>query len=294
MNAAPKPIFPPTLLVFLSIASTQLGSAIAKSLFDQLHPAAVAFLRVAFAAAVLLLWQPKWRGLDRSDYRMLIGFGLSLSLMNLSFYLAVDRIPLGIAVTLEFLGPLGVAVATSRRWLDLLWAALAALGIFLLAPINQATALDPLGVLLALVAGSFWAAYIVLSAKVGRVFPGMSGLALAMTVGAIVLAPIGVITGGINLLNPHLLLISLGVALLSSALPYSFELEALRWMPVQVFGILLSLEPAAAALIAWIILGETLSLRAILAVCLVTVAAAGTARFSHQRLPEQTQPETTK
>lgn len=287
MNAVRKPTFPPTLLVFLSIVSTQFGSAIAKSLFDQLHPAAVAFLRVAFAAIVLmLLWRPRWRGLHRGDYVTLIGFGLALSLMNLSFYLAVERIPLGIAVTLEFLGPLGIAVVTSRRWLDVLWVVLAALGILLLAPIGNATALDPLGVLLALVAGSFWATYILLSARVGRVFPGSSGLALAMTVGAIVLAPIGIMAGGGNLLNPQLLLISLGVALLSSALPYSFELEALRWLPVQVFGVLLSLEPAAAALVAWIILGETLSLQAILAVSLVTVAAAGAARFSERRFDE--------
>ncbi|MBF1999584.1 MAG: EamA family transporter [Synechococcales cyanobacterium C42_A2020_086] len=273
------PVLPPTALVLLSIVSTQLGSALAKSLFQQLNPYSMALLRVGFAAIVLLLlWRPRLTGMSRRGRVALIGFGLSLSLMNLTFYLAIERIPIGVAVALEFIGPLGVAVANSRRWLDGLWVALAAVGIGLLAPIGGSV-LDPVGVGLALVAGSFWAAYILLSARVGRAFPGGTGLALAMSVGAIVLLPIGLMAGGTALVSPPLLLLGFGVALLSSALPYSFELEALRWLPVRVFGVLLSLEPVAAAVIGLVLLGETLDLRASLAIGLVTVAAAGASRF---------------
>jgi inner membrane transporter RhtA len=277
------PQLSPTVLVLLSIISTQLGSAIAKSLFEQLNPLAVVFLRVVFAAVVLLaLWRPQWRQVDRSTYPMLVLFGLALALMNLSFYLAIERVPIGIAVALEFIGPLGVAVCNSRRWIDGLWVGLAALGIVLLAPLGNDLTLDPVGIGLSLVAGGFWAAYILLSARVGQALPGGTGLAWAMLVGAIVLFPIGVIGGGAALLMPHLLLIGLGVALLSSALPYSLELEALRWMPVRVFGVLLSLEPVAAALTGFLVLRETLALRAVIAILLVTIAAAGAARFSNR------------
>lgn len=274
---------PPTALVLLSIISAQVGSAIAKSLFTQLNPYGVAFLRVGFAAIVLMvLWRPKFRLVQRASYPALILFGLALAFMNLTFYLASERIPLAVAVTLEFIGPLGVAVANSRRWIDGLWVALAAAGIGLLAPINQVAAFDPIGILLALTAGGLWAAYILLSARVGQAFPGGTGLAWAMTIGTVALLPFGIIGGGDALLKPHLLLIGFGVALLSSALPYSFELEALRWMPVRVFGILLSLEPAAAALMGFLILRETLTLRAIWAVVLVSIAAAGAARGTRE------------
>lgn len=269
------PRLSPNLLVLLSIASTQLGSAIAKSLFESLSPAAIVFLRVGFAAIVLLLlWQPSVKSIDRTHYKALILFGLSLALMNLTFYLAIERIPIGIAVTLEFIGPLGLAIVNSRRWLDVLWVVLAAVGIILLAPIGGLV-FDPIGIFLALTAGGFWAAYILLSARVGRTLPGGTGLAFAMTIAAIVLLPVGIATGGSTLLNPYFLLLGLGVALLSSALPYSLELEALRWMPVRVFGVLLSLEPVAAALMGFLILRETLELRAILSIFLVTIAAAG-------------------
>lgn len=270
----------PTLLVFLSIASAQLGSAIAKSLFESSSPAAVVLLRVGFAAIVLLLlWRPSLQGINRANVLPLALFGLSLSLMNLTFYLAIERIPIGIAVTLEFIGPLSIAIVNSRRWLDMLWVFLAAIGIVLLAPVGGLV-FDSVGILLALTAGGLWATYIVLSVRVGKDFPGGSGLALAMTLGAIVLLPIGVAAGGTALLNPYFLLLGFGVALLSSALPYSLELEALRWMPMRVFGVLLSLEPVAAALMGFLILGETLELRAMVAIVLVTIAAAGASRFN--------------
>lgn len=271
-----RPSLSPTLLVLLSIVSTQLGSAVAKSLFAQINPYTVVFLRVGFAALVLLLlWRPHWRQVKPEQYPLLVAFGLALALMNLSFYLAIERVPIGVAVALEFVGPLGVAVCNSRRWLDGLWVALAAAGILLLSPLGQAR-LDPVGILLALTAGGLWAAYILLSARVGQALPGGSGLAMAMTIGAVALLPVG-LWAGVGNLTPYLLLLGFGVALLASALPYSLELEALRWMPVQVFGVLLSLEPVAAAAMGFLVLREALSLRDLSAIVLVTLAAAGAA-----------------
>ncbi len=270
---------PPTGLVVLSIGSTQIGAAIAKSLFDELGPAGTVFLRVFFAAVVLLLlWRPRLLGYVRANYFVVILFGLVLAGMNLSFYSAIERIPLGIAVTLEFVGPLGVAVAGSRRLEDLLWVVLAAVGIVMLAPVGGAS-LDPLGVGLALLAGSFWAAYILLGARTGRAFPGGAGLAIAMFIAAVVLLPVGVLGGGSALLEPRLLTTGFGVALLSSALPYSLEIEALRHLSARVFGLLLSLEPAIAALVGFFILGEELGLRDIIAVSLITVATVGASQL---------------
>jgi len=282
---------PPQLYVLFSIASVQLGAALATQLFASLGPGGAALLRVGFAAiALLLVWRPRvlggrytWR-----EYLLAALFGLALAGMNYTFYLALARIPLGIAVTIEFVGPLGVALAGSRRALDFLWAALAGVGILLLAPLNLlqfagaahgGVALDLLGVVFALVAGGFWAAYILLNARVGRAFPGGGGLALAMAVGGLALLPIGILDAGRALLDPRLLLIGLGVALLSSIVPFSLELEALRRLPTQVFGVLLSLDPAIAALVGALILHETLDLRAILAIACVTLAALGSSRF---------------
>ena len=274
---------PPTSLVLLSVASTQIGSAFAKRLFDTLSPMGVVLLRVGFAAILLLvLWRPHLDGKIRSNYRSLILFGLSLALMNLSYYLAIERIPISIAVTLEFIGPLSLAVASFRQFFDLVWVLLAAIGIILLAPMGGSV-LDPTGVILALLAGSFWAVYILLSAQVGQALPGGAGLALSMLIATVVLLPGGVLAGGAALLNPKLLLIGFGVAILSSVIPYSLELEALRFLPVQVFGVLLSLEPAAAALMGFIVLGETLEVRAIVAISLISIAAAGASKFATHR-----------
>ena len=274
--------FPPTGLVLLSIGSVQLGAAMAKGLFDELGPTGTVLLRVGFAALVLLVvWRPSVRGFARGGYLVTVLFGLALAAMNLTLYLALDRIPLGIAVTLEFVGPLGVAVAGSRRLLDLLWAVLAAVGILLLAPLNVLgdADLDPVGVALALLAGCFWALYILLSARTGSVFPGGTGLVIALCVATVALVPVGIIGGGLALLDPWLLLVGFGVAMLSSAIPYSFELEALRKLPARLFGVLMSLEPAVATLIGFLILGERLGLRALAAVALVTAAAVGASRL---------------
>ena len=273
---------PPTALVLLSIISVQLGAAIAKSLFDSLGPGGTVFLRIAFAALVLsVLVRPKLGGHDRAGYLVAGLFGLVLAGMNFSIYLAIDRIPLGVAVTLEFVGPLGVAVAGSRRMLDLLWVVLAAAGILLLAPLGVlgGTDLDPAGVAFALLAGCLWASYILLSARTGSAFPGGTGLVIALCVGTLVLSPFGIAGAGYALLDPRLLLTGFGVAMLSSAIPFSLELEALRKIPARVFGVLMSLEPAVAALAGFIVLGERLEMRAVAAIVFVTVAAAGASLF---------------
>ena len=276
---------PPTALVMLSIVSVQLGAAIAKSLFDSLGPGGTVFLRIAFASLVLLLLaRPKLRGHDRNAYLVAGLFGLALAMMNLSIYLAIDRIPLGVAVTLEFVGPLGVAVAGSRRILDVLWVVLAAAGILLLAPLGAfgGMNLDPVGVAFALLAGCLWASYILLSARTGSTFPGGTGLVIALCVGTVVLAPVGIAGAGSALLDPKLLLAGFGVAMLSSAIPFSLDLEALRKIPARVFGVLMSLEPAVAALAGLVVLGERLGLRAVVAIVFVTVAAAGASLFGKQ------------
>src|SRR3954464_5707583 len=215
-------------LVMGAIASVQVGAAIATTLFDELGPAGTVLLRTGFAAvALLVVWRPRLRGRPAGSVRDAVLFGVVLAGMNLSFYAALDRIPLGIAVALEFTGPFAVAVAGSRRASDLLWVALAAGGIVLLSPAVHGS-LDGLGVAFALLAGAFWAAYIVLAARVGRGFRGGEGLAVAMAVAALLLIPVGVVGGGGELARPGLLAVGLTVAVLSSAIPYSLELEALR------------------------------------------------------------------
>ncbi len=273
---------PPTGLVLLSIGSMQLGAAIAKSLLPIAHPLGVVLLRVGFAAIVLIAWQrPQLSDRIRTNLGLLVAFGCALASMNLCFYTAIERIPLGVGVALEFIGPLGVSIVYSRRLLDVLWVVLAGVGILLLTPLTG-TGLDPLGLGLALLAGSLWAAYILLTARVGRVIAGNAGLTWAMAIAAVILLPVGVLTEGTALLQPHLLLVGFGVALLSSAIPYSLELEALRGLSVQVFGILLSIEPVVAALAGLLVLRETLKPEAIAAIILITLAAAGASRFAPQ------------
>jgi inner membrane transporter RhtA len=271
---------PPTLLVLVAVSSVQFGGAFAKTIFDQTGPAGTAFLRVLFAAIVLAaLWRPALRGRSAADWRLIAGYGLALVAMNLSFYEALDRIPLGIAVTFEFVGPLGVAILGSRRPLDLVWVALAAAGILLLSDFGTAD-LDALGVALALLAGGFWAAYILLAARIGRAYPGGQGLALGMAVGVLLVAPFGVADAGGDLIGVEVLAVGLAVAILSSAIPYTLELEALRRMPEGVFGVLMSLEPAAAALAGFIVLDEGLAAREVVAIGLVVTASAGAARHA--------------
>jgi inner membrane transporter RhtA len=269
-------------LVVAAVTSLQFGAAFAVTLFDELGPAGAAFVRLAVAAAVLLaIWRPRLRDRRRADLRVAAMFGIALGLMNWAIYSAMDRIPLGVAVTIEFAGPLGVAVIGSRRPLDLLWVVLAAAGIVLLADPGGGS-LDAVGVAFALLAAAMWAAYILLSVRTGRLFPGGSGLAIAMAVGAVTILPMGVAQAGGALLEPRLLAAGAAVALASSVIPYSLELEALRRLPARVFGVLMSLEPAVAALAGLVVLGQALVLREWGAIALVVAAGAGaTARSSY-------------
>jgi inner membrane transporter RhtA len=269
---------PAPALVLLGIVSVQFGSALAKQLFSEVgSPGAVA-LRLFFAAAVLTLaWRPSLR-MDRRTWTVVLSYGAILAAMNLCFYAALARIPLGIAVTIEFLGPLGVALAGSRRWLDAFWAVLAAAGVVLL--MDGGGHLNVAGVLFALAAGAFWGLYILVGAALGRHTTEGNGLALGMAVAALVAVPFGVADAGAALIEPWVLAAGLGVALLSSVIPYSFDLEALRKIPPSVFGILMSLEPAMAALIGLIVLQETLHLSQWIAVLCVVAASAGATRTS--------------
>jgi inner membrane transporter RhtA len=263
-------------LVVAGVASAQFGAGYAVTLFDELGPAGAAFLRLAIAAVVLLaIWRPRVAGHPFSEVRVALLFGAVLGLMNFSIYSAMDRIPLGIAVTIEFAGPLAVAVLGSRRALDLLWVALAAAGILLLADPGGGGSLDSAGVAFALLAATMWAFYILLAERTGRIFPGGSGLAVAMVAGAAVIAPIGIAQAGADLLRPELLAAAAAVALASSVIPYSLDLESLRLIPARLFGVLMSLEPAVAALAGLVVLGQDLELREWLAIALVVVASAG-------------------
>ena len=265
-------------LVIVAIVSVQTGAAFATELFDEVGPVGTVMLRLAFAALLLVaIWRPSLTALRGAHTRDVVAFGIALAGMNTSFYLALDRIPLGIAVTLEFVGPLGVAFAASRQRADFVWAGLAAAGIVLLSP-GLGDGLDALGAVLALLAGVFWGAYIVLSARIGRAFSGGDGLALAMLVAAAVLLVPGVAASGGDLLDPTVLAVGLAVAVLSSALPYSLELEALRRLPQGTFGVLMSLEPAVAAMVGFVGLGQGLSATEVVAIVLVVAASAGALR----------------
>jgi inner membrane transporter RhtA len=269
---------PAPALVISGVLSVQLGAAVAKSLFDDLTPTGVVALRLVFGTLVLgLLFRPRIRNRPRAELRLAVAFGLTLVSMNLCFFQALDRIPLGIAVTLEFVGPLAVALVGSRRSSDFLWVAMAASGIALLAP-GIGGGLDAVGVLFALAAGALWGVYILLGARVGKAFSGPTGLVLAMAVGALVALPLGIVSAGSSLLEPALLAAGLGVAVLSSAIPWSLELEALRRLPTHVFSVLMSLEPAIGALVGFVVLGERLGIRAVTAIALVVIASAGAAR----------------
>jgi inner membrane transporter RhtA len=242
-------------------------------------------LRIVFASVLLLLlWRPTLRGHERRDLWLAGAFGLTLAAMNLTFYEALDHIPLGPTVTLEFIGPLGVAVYGSRRPLDLLWVVLAAAGILLLAA-PGGSGLNSTGVILALVAGGFWAIYILLAARTGQVFPGGTGLALAMGVAAVLILPFGIAQGGSGLFEPEVLAGGFAAAVLSSLIPYSLELEALRRLPAHVFGVLMSTEPAVAALAGLILLGEVLEANEWTGMALVIAASAGATRFATRGTP---------
>jgi inner membrane transporter RhtA len=266
---------PGVAMVVAAMCSVQSGAALATEMFSRVGPAGMGFLRLAIAAAILLpLSRPRLRGRSRGDWAVAVGFGAILGTMNLAFYEAIQRLPLGLAVTIELLGPLGLAVALSRGARQLAWAALAVLGVLLLG--GRGGHLDPVGVIFVLVAAACWASYILLSAETGRRFARVEGLALATAVAAVVSAPFGLTSGGAALWWPSTMAVGLGVALLSSVFSYSLELTALRRLPARVFGVLMSLSPVAATLAGLVLLGQRLSPLQLVAVLCVIVASAAT------------------
>jgi inner membrane transporter RhtA len=270
-------------LVVGAIASVQFGSALAATLFARIGPGGTVFLRLAFAALILVgIWRPGLRGRTHGELAQVAIFGLVMAGMNLSFYESLHRIPLGIAVALEFVGPLSVALAGSRRRVDLLWVALAAAGILALTRAPSGEHLDGLGIAFALLAGGFWGTYILLNPRLGKVFEGSSGLALAMCFAAVALLPIGIIDGGAHLLDGESLALGAAVGVLSGAIPYSFEVEALRRIPPAVFGVLMSIEPGMAALAGFLVLGQRLGARVLVGIALVIVASVGASRRTHE------------
>jgi inner membrane transporter RhtA len=265
----------PILALLGSMCSIQVGAALAQHLFPVVGAAGTTALRVGLAALILLAVRRPSLRLDRAGWRALGLYGASLGLMNLCFYLALRTIPLGVAVAVEFAGPLAVAAASHRSRLDILWLVLAAGGLLLLAPLG-AQALDPLGLLLALGAGLFWGLYILFGQAAGQIGEGAAA-ALGMAAAALVVLPFGAASAGARLLDPALLPLALTVAVLSSALPYSLEMFALTRLPRSTFGTLMSLEPAIGALSGFVLLGQHLSLRQGAAIAAIIAASAGAA-----------------
>lgn len=266
------------LLVLASIVAVQCGAALATGLFDEVGTAGAVFLRAVFGALALValsrgapLRTREW------PHRDVLLLAVAVSAVNLFFYAALDRLPLGVAVTLEFVGPLGVAIAGSRRPRDVVWVVLAAAGILLLSD-GGGEGVDALGVALALIAGFFWGAYIVLSDRVGALAPGVGGATMAAVLSAVMVAPLGIAQGGAEILDPAVLAAGAAVGVLSTAVPYAFEMEALRRLPRAVFGVLMSLEPAVAAAIGFLALSQALDAVEVVAIGLVVVASAGALR----------------
>lgn len=267
----------PIVLVLISMISVQWGAALAKSLFDEFGAITVVFWRVALAAIMLLIIvRPALRALRWQQWQASIVFSIALVSMNLTYYLSLQRLPLGLCVTIEFVGPLAVAVWHSHRALDFVWVALAALGIALLNPFSGHV--DAIGFVLALIAGACWGLYIILGEKLGSATPGALGLTIAMSIGSALLVPVKMIVAPQWLNIVPALPFAGAVALLSSVIPYSCEIEALRRMPTKVFGILMSMEPACAAVIGFLILGEHLTLWQCIAIAAVMTASLGAAR----------------
>ncbi|MDQ6765843.1 MAG: EamA family transporter [Verrucomicrobiota bacterium] len=265
----------PLASILGAIVSVQAGAALAKGLFPALGPIGTVGLRVVLSAIMLMAaFRPRLRALSPAQWRAVIPYGLILGTMNIVFYLSLSRIPLGVAVTVEFVGPLAVAVFGSRRAVDIAWVVLAAAGIALITPWSGGGA-DALGVLLALAAGACWAAYILLGGRVSRIMPGGASVAL----------PAAVATGGFARLTLPLFVAGIGVALLSSAIPYTLEMIALKRLPARTFGILMSLEPAVAALLGVVVLHELLSFRQWLAVALIIAASTGSTLTSRRPAP---------
>ncbi|WP_460519966.1 EamA family transporter [Flindersiella endophytica] len=266
------------LMLLASSTSLQFGAAFAVILLHDIGPIGAASLRIVFAAVILLVFvRPKLAGRRRSDLAFGAMLGLVLATMNICYYAAAARVPLGAAVTLEFIGPLGLAVVTSRRLRDVVWVVFAAAGVLLLSE-GGVERLDPVGVAFGFAAGACWVCYILLGARVGRAFPAGQGLAVAMLTGSIAVLPLTAATATAELFEPRVLLLGLTVAAMSSALPYTLELAALRRIPARTFGVLMSLQPAVAVVAGFLILHQRLTVWQLVAIGLVIVASAGATR----------------
>jgi inner membrane transporter RhtA len=266
---------PPFPAILLAIISVQFGAAIAKSLFPAIGAAGTASLRIGISAIMLLLaYRPNLRAITPEQWKLVIPYGLSLGSMNLIFYLAIERIPVGLGVTLEFIGPLVLAVFGSKRMIDYFWVLLAAIGIALIAPWSG-NGIDLIGVFFALLAGVFWATYIVLGGKVSKVMKDGDAVSTGMLFASLLIVPFGIMENGLSNLTPTYLGMGIALALLSSAIPFTLEMKALGQLPPRTFSILMSLEPAAASICAFFFLQEHLAPSEILAVFFVIIASAG-------------------
>ena len=276
-----RPPLLPVALLLAAMCSIQFGASLAKSLFPVLGPAGATAMRLVLATLILLAIYRPWRGVSlQGSWRSLLIYGASLGFMNLAFYLALERVPMGIVVAIEFLGPLGVAIAASRRVIDFAWVLLAVIGLALLLPLTEhAKRLDPIGVLYALLAGLGWALYIVFGTRAGSAH-GSRSVAIGMLVATAVVLPAGVVQAGSSLLTVSVLPIALAVAVFSSALPYTLEMYALTRIPTRTFGIFMSIEPALAALTGLAVLGELLTPLQWLAIGCVILASIGSAGTS--------------
>ncbi|WP_316831015.1 DMT family transporter [Pedobacter aquatilis] len=266
---------PPVPAVLLSIISVQGGAAIAKTIFPVLGAAATSSLRIVLSAVILVIYnRPNLKNLNAAQWKLVALYGITLGFMNMIFYMAIERIPLGLGVTLEFIGPLVLALFGSKKALDVIWVVLAAAGIALIAPWSS-KGIDLIGVLLALLAGVFWATYIVIGGRISKIMDGGKAVTIGMLFASAVIIPFALASGILDNMKPGFLLSGLGLALLSSAIPFTLEMNALRKMPAKTFSILMSLEPAAAALSGLIFLHEYLTVYEWMAVALVIIASAG-------------------
>lgn len=265
------------LSLIIAMLSIQFGASLAKGLFPTLGAIGTSTLRIVFAAIILIIILKPWRTqISTQSLRKISLYGIALGMMNLTFYLAIQRIPLGIAVALEFVGPLGVAILASRQKLDFLWAALAIFGIVLIIPQwDGPQHLDLMGVALALTAGLCWGLYIIFGQKIDGAISSRAAVSIGMVVAGLVVLPFGITTAGSDLLQIKLWPLAIGVALLSSALPYWLEMIALRALPARNFGILMSLEPVIASLSGYLFLAESLTLKQMTAIVLVISASWG-------------------
>jgi len=288
--AARSAATPAILLVIAGLACQEVGASLAVLLFPQVGPLGMVMLRLVFSAALLLLIaRPRLRGHSLADWRAVALFGLVLAVMNGLFYLALERLPLGVTVTIEVLGPLVLSIVASRRASAWLWALLALAGVVALGG-GGWDRLDPIGVAFALGAAASWAFYILASARVGKAFPRLDGLALAMTVGAIIALPFGIADAGAALLRLDLLALGAAVAVLSSTIPYALELIALRRLPAAAFAILMSLAPATAALAGFVLLGQHLTWLELAGIALVIAASIGAVRSSTRAARDAAEP----